>query len=51
MFLKQRLYSKGPWLRLENAIAKTNQMILDATEEDKKILVKLLEYLNLLSSQ
>ncbi|MCS5544060.1 MAG: exonuclease domain-containing protein [SAR86 cluster bacterium] len=51
VFLKQRLYSKGPWLRLENAIAKTNQMILDATEEDKKILEKLLEHLNLLSSQ
>ena len=51
VFLKQRLYSKGPWLRLENAIAKTNQMMLDATEEDKKILVKLLEHLNLLSSQ
>ena len=51
VFLKQRLYSKGPWLRLENAIAKTNQMMLDATEEDKKILEKLLEHLNLLSSQ
>ncbi len=51
VFLKQRLYSKGPWLRLEKAIAKTNQMMPDATVEDKKILEKLLEHLNLLSSQ